>query len=138
MTGLTKNTLAGLAAAEHLLAVIGWTITAVEVDSSRGQLDITLTRHDGRRVHLRATQERAILERWQARAEFRVPRGRSGMVPRVDCVEYEFLGRQQFTGAQSAMRHLAAYVEDNATKALPGAGRAALRPLLAEYLRLVA
>lgn len=122
---------------EQLLAVLGWIISSIELDSVRKQLDIVLTRHDGRRVHLRATQERTILERWQARAEFRVPRGRSGMVPRVDCVEYEFLGRQQFTGAQSAMRHLAAYVEDNATKALPGAGRAALRPLLTEYLRLV-
>lgn len=117
----------------RMLAVLGWEVRAVEVDAVRGRVDITLARHDGRWVHLRADERGATVDRWSR--SFRTGKGQGlktgARVPMSDHVEDFFLGRIKAPTMVAGFRALAEYVGDNqATSLPPGAAREALRPFL--------
>jgi hypothetical protein len=101
-----------------VMRAAGWEVEFIDLDLTGDQpkANIKVVRADGRwllaRVdHLgRASIERFHRERFLDRAP-----NTKGRVPLSPQVNDQFLGRSHFEGARSMLRHLTAYIADNAT-----------------------
>jgi hypothetical protein len=89
----------------------GWEVRFIDLDlTGEPKAEIRLMRHDGRWLHARVDDRRCFIERFQRR----VTESTKGRTPLNRQISDDFLGRQHFPGARALLRHLTAYVTDNA------------------------
>jgi hypothetical protein len=89
----------------------GWEVRFIDLDlTGEPKAEIRLMRHDGRWLHARVDDRRCFIERFQRR----VTESTKGRTPLNREIDDAFMGRQHFPGARVLLRHLTAYVAENA------------------------
>lgn len=120
----------------------GWEIEHIDLDltGAAPKAEIKVTRADGRWLVARIDRQgRASFETYQRDRSLGMSSNTKGCRPLSPQVNDLFLGRQRFEGARSMLRHMTAYLVDNAASpaSLPDM-RSAWAAVMGSPLRITA
>ena len=125
---------------QRMLAAAGWEVDFVDLDltGDAPKVDIKICRHDGLWLWARADQlGRCSMETFHRGRALGMAPNQTGRRPSVPLVNDTFLGRQRFEGPRAMLRHMTAYLADNALYPVALADvRSGWAKLMAEPIRL--